>query len=102
MPNNQQQKKAFFNNKEEQVHILVGGTKGGKLVAVDSAFLKNIQSHATPPQQIPSNGDIHNNTNTSMLGVADLMDCRYKMLAEAGSKNIGATLPQLSNDKKGE
>lgn len=37
-----------------------------------------------------------------MLGVADLMDCRYKMLAEAGSKNIGATLPQLSNDKKGE
>ena len=38
MSNNQQQKKAFFNNKEEQVHILVGGTKGGKLVAVDSAF----------------------------------------------------------------
>lgn len=53
MPNNQQQKKAFFNNKEVQVHILVGGTKGGKLVDVDSAFFKNIQSHATPPQ--PSN-----------------------------------------------
>ena len=102
MPNNQQQKKAFFNNKEEQVHILVGGTKGGKMVAVDSAFLKNIQSHATPPQQIPSDGDIYNNTNTLMLCVADLMDCRYKMLAEAGSKNIGATLPQQSNDKKGE
>lgn len=102
MPNNQQQKKAFFNNKEEQVHLLVGGTKGGKMVAVDSAFLKNIQSHATPPQQIPSNGDIHNNTNTLMLCMANSMDCRYKMLAEVGSKNIGATLPQLSNDKKGE
>lgn len=102
MPNNQQQKKAFFNNKEEQVHVLVGGTKGGKLVAVDSAFLKNIQSHATPTQQIPSNGDIHNNANTLMLYVADLMDRRYKMLAKVGLKNIGATLPQLSNDKRGK
>ena len=102
MPNNQQQKKAFFNNKEEQIHILVGGTKGGRLVDVDSAILKNIQSHATPSQQIPSNGDIDNNTNTLMLYVANSMDCRYKMLAEVGYKNIGATPPQLSNDKKGE
>lgn len=102
MPNNQQQKKAFFNHKEEQVHILVGGTKGEKLVAVDSALLKNIQSHATPPQQTSSNGDIHNNANTSILYVADLMGRRYKMLAKVGLKNIDATLPKLSNDKRGK
>lgn len=106
----------FVYSLEEMVHLLVAGTTGsGKSVAVDSAVFKNIQSHATPdevrylaidpkaveygqhigspyfslpPQQIPNAGDMHDNSYALMLYVADLMDCRYKMLAEVECKNL--------------
>lgn len=106
----------FVASLEEMVHLLVAGTTGsGKSVAVDSAIFKNIQAHSTPddvqymgidpkfveygqhigspywtlpPQMLPDGGKMHDNSLALMLYIADMMDCRYKMLSAVEAKNI--------------